>query len=113
MRQGEIWLIKIPNSVGHEYFKDRPALIVQSDFITRKSKVCTIILLTSNISNRSRDDIIIKSNNKNNLYCDSVLKVQHFYSFDRSRFIKQIGQADKYVWEKLERYVRKHFGLDK
>ncbi len=90
MRQGEIWLIKIPSSVGHEYFKDRPALIVQSDFITKKSKVCTIVPLTSNIGNRSADDIIIKRNDRNNLYCDSVLKVQHFYSFDRSRFVKKL-----------------------
>ncbi len=111
MRQGEIWLIKIPNSVGHEYFKDRPVLIVQSDYITQMSKVCTIIPLTSNIGNRSADDIIIKRNNRNNLYCDSVLKVQHFYSFDSSRFVKKIGDIDGSVWGNMEKYIKKHFNL--
>jgi mRNA-degrading endonuclease toxin of MazEF toxin-antitoxin module len=112
MRQGEIWLITIPSSVGHEYFKDRPALIVQSNTITKKSKVCTVIPLTSNIGNRSANDIIIKSDSKNRLYCDSVLKVQHFYSFDRSRFIKKIGESDRENWKKLEEYIKKHFDID-
>jgi mRNA-degrading endonuclease toxin of MazEF toxin-antitoxin module len=111
MRQGEIWLIKIPSSVGHEYFKDRPALIIQSDFIIKKSNVCTIIPLTSNIGNRSADDIIIESDDKNRLYCDSLLKVSHLYSFDRSRFVKKIGEVDKNICKRIKKYLRKHFDI--
>ncbi len=112
MRQGEIWLIKIPSSVGHEYFKDRPALIIQSDFIIKKSNVCTIIPLTSNIGNRLADDIIVESDDKNRLYCDSLLKVSHLYSFDRSRFVKKIGEVDKSILKKAKIYIKKHFGLN-
>jgi len=61
MKQGEIWLVKFLNSVGHEYKKERPALIIETDYQIKKSSVFTIIPLTSNSNNKIRDDILVGS----------------------------------------------------
>lgn len=44
---GEIWLVKCDPSVGHEFQKIRPAIVVQSDDIS--SSLTTVMLLSSKI----------------------------------------------------------------
>ncbi|MHA1659030.1 MAG: type II toxin-antitoxin system PemK/MazF family toxin [Promethearchaeota archaeon] len=111
MKQGEIWLVKFSNSVGHEYKKERPALIIEADSQIRKSAVFTIIPLTSNSNNKIKDDILIARDNQNRLFCDSILKVHHIQSFDKSRFTKRIGVVKKDIFEQVKNYLKIHFNL--
>lgn len=111
MRQGEIWLVKFLNSVGHEYKKERPALIIEIDSQIKKSSVFTIIPFTSNSNNKIQDDILVIKDNQNRLFCDSILKVHHIQSFDRSRFIKRIGILKKDIIDQVKDYLRIHFDL--
>jgi len=111
MKQGEIWLVKFLNSVGHEYKKERPALIIETDYQIKKSSVFTIIPLTSNSNNKIRDDILVVKDSQNRLYCNSVLKVHHIQSFDKSRFVKRIGVVKKEIIEQVKNYLKIHFGL--
>ena len=111
MKQGEIWLVKFLNSVGHEYKKERPALIIEADYQIKKSSVFTIIPLTSNSNNKIRDDILVIKDSQNRLYCNSVLKVHHIQSFDKSRFVKRIGVVKKEIIEQVKNYLKIHFGL--
>lgn len=111
MKQGEIWLVKFLNSVGREYKKDRPALIIEASSQIKKSSVFTIIPLTSNSNNKIRDDILVARDSQNRLFCDSILKVHHVQSFDQSRFIKRIGVVNKDIIEQVKNYLRIHFSL--
>ena len=111
MKQGEIWLVKFLNSVGHEYKKERPALIIETDYQIKKSSVFTIIPLTSNSNNKIKDDILVVKDSQNRLYCNSVLKVHHIQSFDKSRFVKRIGVVKKEIIEQVKNYLKIHFGL--
>lgn len=111
MKQGEIWFVSFIESIGHEFRKERPALIVQADDKLRITDVVTVMPLTSNIKNKHNDDIIIKKTNENGLYYDSVLKVYHLRSFDRSRFIKKIGIIDDNVIETVKQYLKEHFEI--
>lgn len=112
MKQGEIWVVNFnDNIVGHEYKKDRPALIIQSDNQLKITGVITIVPLTSNKNNKHSDDIIVIKDDKNNLYADSVLKLHHVQSFDRSRFIKKIGFVENDMLDRVKNYLKKHFGI--
>jgi mRNA interferase MazF len=111
MKQGEIWIVKFLNSVGHEYKKERPALIIESDSQIKKSSVFTIIPLTSNSNNKIRDDILVNRDDQNRLFCDSILKVHHIQSFDGSRFIKRIGVVKNDTIEEVKNYLKNHFEL--
>jgi len=112
MKQGEIWLIKYPSrNTGHEYKKERPALIIQSNKQIQKSNVYTVVPFTSNVTNIIGDDILIKKDNKNGLYRDSLLKMHHVQTFDQTLFIKYIGVAKKDIIKQVKDYLRIHFDL--
>lgn len=111
MKQGEIWLVNYPEGAGHEYFKERPALIVESDVQMSKTKIFTVMAMTSNVNNCVDDDILVTVDKYNNLHSDSVLKTHHIQSFDASRFIKRIGKIRDEIWEDVRQYLKIHFGL--
>lgn len=73
MKQGEIWLVKFLEDIeGHEFKKERPAVIIESDLQLKKSNAITILPLTSNINNCLDDDILLLPNNYNNLFTDFI-----------------------------------------
>lgn len=111
MKYGEIWSVVFGGQIGHEYAKDRPVLIIESNQQLNITNVITLMPLTSQIKNRHKNDIVIRKNSKNNLYCDSLIKAHHIQSFDRSRFMKKIGEADKEILDKVKEYLKKHFDI--
>lgn len=111
MKHGEVWLVNYPEGAGHEYFKERPALIIESDEQIPSTKIFTVVAITSQINNCEDDDILITRDNFNNLHDDSVIKMHHIQSFDLSRFIKRIGKVKNEVLEEVKQYLKKHFGI--
>lgn len=94
MKHGEIWLVKYDPSIGHEFQKTRPAIIISSHSILKYSNVVTVIAVTGSSDNKISDDIEIRKDNENNLFADSVIKIHHISSFDKNRFVKKIGEID-------------------
>ena len=111
MKQGEIWLINYPEGIGHEYFKERPALVIESDEQIAKTNVFTVAAMTSNTDNCIDSDILVARDNHNNLSLDSVIKLHHIQSFDLSRFIKRVGKIKSEILDEVKRYLKIHFGL--
>lgn len=111
MMQGEIWLVNYPKGLGHEYFKERPALVIESDEQIQKSNIFSIMAMTSNTANIVDSDIFVEKTVENNLNSDSVLKCHHITGFDKSRFLKKIGVIDKKILLEVKQYLKKHFGI--
>jgi mRNA interferase MazF len=110
-RQGEIFLVNFTPSTGHEYQGKRPALVVQSNNTLKFSNLITVMPFTSNIKNKIKDDILVKKNQVNNLYVDSVLKVYCLMSLDYSRFAKKIGETGADLLAEVKLYLKKHFAI--
>jgi len=108
---GEIYWVDFDPSVGHEYKNRRPALIVQSEEELKKSNVVTVIPFTSNLQKKKPMDILVHKNHCNHLFTDSILKVQCIMSFDYSRFVRKIGEADRELLEAVKKYLKTHFSL--
>lgn len=108
---GQIVWVNFDPSIGHEYRKKRPALVVQSKEQLAKSNLITVIPLTSALNNSTADDILITANSTNHLSADSLLKVYCISSFDYSRFEKIIGKLDSHIEVLVQEYIKKHFGL--
>jgi mRNA interferase MazF len=49
-RRGEVWLVSLDPSVGHEIQKTRPAVIVTNDDYIRYNWVVLVVPLTSHTS---------------------------------------------------------------
>lgn len=112
MKQGDIFLVDFgSNSVGHEYQKRRPALVVESDTQLTRTSLITVMPLTSAIHNKMLEDVLVKKDERNLLMEDSVLKVYSLVSFDLSRFVHKIGEVNDAVIAQMKMYVRKHFDI--
>ena len=111
IRYGDIVWVDFDPSVGHEYKKTRPAVVIQADEQTQKSNLVTIIPITTAVDKKTTDDILINRDNNNRLFADSVIKVHCITSFDYTRMVKVIGRADNFIMAKIKVYLKKHFGL--
>ncbi len=90
-KRGQIWIVDFDPSVGHEYKKIRPALIIQQERYIFHGSLVTVIPLSSKIAKPAALDVVIKKAPNNRLMKDSLIKTQQMSSFDKSRFIKCIG----------------------
>ena len=111
MKFGDIYLVNCDPSVDREYRKVRPAIVIQMEKINIKSPLVTVVPVSSQVEKFSLYDVFIEKDDKNRLMNDSIIKVQHISSFDRTRFIKKIGEANSPTIRKVRGYLRKHFGL--
>jgi len=105
-QRGQIWLVNFDPSFGHEYTKVRPAVIVQSDRYIESNNVLTVIPISSQTIKQTDLDILLEKNAQNRLMTDSLLKTKQVSSFDKRRFIKLIGIANKETMIKIGENVQ-------
>ena len=74
---GQIWLVNFDPSFGHEYKKVRPALIIQNNEYIESSDLLTVIPISSQLTNQTELDILLRKDAKNRLMTDSLLKRRH------------------------------------
>lgn len=104
-RCGQIWLVNFDPSLGHEYRRVRPALIVQSDAYVAAGNLLVVIPLSSKTAKRSKLDLLVPKDAENRLKTDSLLKMKQISSFDKRRFIKLIGVVNAEVLKRAEERV--------
>ncbi len=56
-RCGQIWLVNFDPSLGHEYKKVKPALIIQNYIYIESSDLLTVIPISSQITKQTELDI--------------------------------------------------------
>lgn len=108
---GDIYLTDFEPSIGHEYRKKRPALIVQEADVSKNSSCFTVMPISSKLEQMGSHDVFIEMDEKNRLTNDSAIKVQYICTFDRQRMLHFIGRAGSPQVRAVRGYLRKHFGL--
>lgn len=109
MKQWDIYLVNFEPAIGSEIQKMRPGIIVQSDEID--SSLVSIMPLSSKVSKKGDNDIVISKTNANRLLSDSIIKTSQISSFDRRRLIHYIGKTSKLVQLQVKQYLKKHFSI--
>jgi mRNA interferase MazF len=113
LKHGDIYLIEFEPSRGNEFKKMRPALVISSNELIKRSNLITCIPFTGNTGNfLEKDDIKVKKDELNNLFTDSVLKVQHISTFDKKRVIKRVGSLDNKTLLSLKSKIMRNFKLN-
>src|SRR3989338_8178577 len=110
-KTGAVFLVDFDPSVGHEYKKIRPAVIVQSNKTIKNSSLITVMAMASQLTQVRKEDVSLKKTKANGLYADSIIKVGRIHSFDRKRFLKEIGVAPQETMAKLSTYLKDHFDI--
>ncbi|MBC8154476.1 MAG: type II toxin-antitoxin system PemK/MazF family toxin [Bacteroidetes bacterium] len=109
--QGDVWLVDFDPSVGHEYQKVRPALIVESDSYLSLGNLITIVPISSQLGKSALLDVLIPKTAKNRLVSDSLIKTRQISTFDKRRFIKYIGQCQPSVLQAVLSNVSLYLAL--
>ena len=111
-RQGEIWLVDFDPSVGHEYQKIRPALIIEATGFLPSGNLITIVPISSQVAKSALLDIFIPKNAQNRLKDDSLVKTRQISTFDKRRFIKRIGQGQSNVLQTVLANVAMYISIE-
>lgn len=108
---GDIWLVNYSSSIGHEYQKIRPAVVISPDALLKRSILFTCIAITSKTSKAMPDDIELPKTVKNKLHQDSIIKMHHVISYDKCRLHKYIGPIDYQILETIKVRIKELYAL--
>lgn len=64
MRRGEIYWVDIPNAIGHELMKDRPAIIVSCDALNDNSPVVQVVYCSASPKKELPEHITIRASHQ-------------------------------------------------
>ena len=111
MREGDIYLVEIPASGGHEQAGLRPAIIVQS---TNLEKLPTVLIVPLTSKIKAADfpfTFIIEPDEFNNLDVSSVVLVFQLRAIDKRRIKNKLGELKQDKLEILKQNLKKIMGL--
>ena len=111
-RRGEIYLVALDPTVGHEIKKTRPALVIQNDVTNEYSGTTIVAPMTSTVRlPLSPTHVLIAEGAPSGLELTSVAQIEQIRTVDRRRLIKQIGHLDPKAIPQLDEAIVVTLGL--
>ena len=108
MKKGEIWIVNIPVSDGHEQHGTRPVIILAD---TPSSVVVGVPCTTHMRALRYPYTVLITASEHNGLTQDSIALVLQIRAIDKKRLHQKAGAVEKETLQKIEGELRRLFGL--
>ena len=102
--RGDVWLVSLDPSMGHEVRKTRPAVVVTSDIYNRHNWVVVVMPLTSH-ETAEYDQVLIESP-EGGLDSSSVTLPDQIRAVDRRRLVKRLGRVSKSTLRRIDRSLR-------
>ena len=104
--RGEIWLVNLDPTIGHEIKKSRPATIIQNDIGNKYSPITIIAPITSqNIDKIYPIEVLLIKKNSG-LDKDSKLLLNQIRAIDKKRLIKKLGKVDEEIITKVDEAIK-------
>jgi mRNA-degrading endonuclease toxin of MazEF toxin-antitoxin module len=93
MPKGEVWQVDLVETIGHEQFGTRPALIIGE---LARYRIAVIIPFTKNISMAASPyAVLVQPNTRNGLDVPSVALVHQIRAIDmKLRLLRRLGNLD-------------------
>ena len=104
MKKGEIWVVNIPVSDGHEQHGTRPVIILGD---TPSSVVVGVPCTTNMRALRFPYTVSIEASENNGLTQDSVVLVLQIRAIDKKRLHEKVGEVEKGTLQKIEGELRR------
>lgn len=104
MKKGEIWLVDLPSTNGHEQAGKRPVIILADT----ESNVSIIIPLTSNLQALRFPHILeVKPTKDNGLAVISIALIFQIRAIDKKRLDKKIGELDSLNLKEIDTIIKR------
>jgi len=103
MEKGEVWLVDIPSSKGHEQYGSRPVIITSNP----EANIIAIVPFTTNLSyTKFRHTIAINPSSNNGLNKKSIVLIFQVRAIDKSKLIRKIGNIENSTLVALNKMLR-------
>ncbi|HEV8289346.1 MAG TPA: type II toxin-antitoxin system PemK/MazF family toxin [Candidatus Norongarragalinales archaeon] len=113
VKRGDVWLVSLDPTIGHEIKKSRPAVIIQNDLGNKFSPITIIAPVTSqNIENVYPFEVFLSSK-RTGLEKDSKVLLNQIRAVDKRRLVKRLGRLDDEALERVDESIRISLGLEK
>lgn len=104
MNKGEIWLVELPSTNGHEQAGNRPVIILSDT----ESNISIVIPFTSNLQAlRFPHTLEVRPSKKNGLKDISVALIFHIGAIDKKRLNKKLGDLDDSDSKEIDNVLKK------
>ena len=111
-RRGEIYLVALDPTIGHEIKKTRPALVVQNDITNQYSGTTIVAPITSSVRlPLSPTHVLITKGAPSGLDAISVALFEQIRAVDRRRLAKPIGRLDPKIIPQIDDAIAVTLGL--
>jgi len=110
-QRGEIYLVRLDPTVGHEIQKTRPAVVIQNDVSNRYSPITIVAAISSQFSRPPFPREVIIDPEESGLAKPSAVLVNQIRSVDRQRLGKRIGRLSTESMERVDEALKISLGL--
>ena len=111
IHRGEIWLVNLDPTIGHEIKKSRPAVIIQNDLGNVYSPITIIAPITSQkLDNIYPIEILLTKENSGLSHKSKVL-LNQIRAIDKKRLIKRLGKVKQETMGEIDEGLKISLGL--
>src|SRR3989338_5138437 len=111
VRRGEIWLVNLDPTIGHEIKKLRPSIIIQNDLGNKHSPITIIAPVTSQNLEKTYPIEVILPKSGTGLEKESKVLLNQIRAVDKRRLVKRLGKVNDEYIEKINDAIKISLGL--
>jgi len=113
VKRGDIWLVNLDPTIGHEIKKSRPAVIIQNDLGNKYSPITILAPITSQNIEKIYPIEVLLAKRGSGLEKDSKVLLNQIRAIDKRRLIKKLGNIDYEAMAKIDNAIKISLGLVK
>lgn len=111
IKRGDIWLVSLEPTIGHEIKKSRPAVVIQNDLGNKYSPITIIAPLTSqNLEKVYPFEVLLVKKNLG-LEKDSKVLLNQIRAIDKRRLLRRFGKVDGETLSEIDEAIKISLGL--
>lgn len=91
---GEVWLVNIPNAIGHQQRGIRPFVVTSNNKRNHYSPTVKGMTMTSQVHKQSPVHVLLKRDACSFLAKDSVVNCEEVTTINKDQFIRRMGKLN-------------------
>ena len=111
IKRGDIWLVNLDPTIGHEIKKVRPAVIIQNDIGNKYSPITIVAPITSQKTEKLYPIDVLLTKENSGLEKRSKVLLSQIRALDKSRLVKKVGKLNDSALEQVDEALKMSLGL--
>jgi len=110
--RGDIILVNLEPTIGHEQGRIRPVLIIQNNTSNLYSPITLIAPITSKVYDKEYPTNVFLNKNDSGLDKDSNVLLNQIRAIDKKRIIKKLGFLKEDIMRRVDIAIKVSLGLE-